>query len=348
MKITDFDYELPPELIAQTPAPERTGARMLVVERATGKLHLETLVSDLPAWLRAGDRLVVNDTRVIPARLLGRRAETGGQVELLFSEPVGPHCWAALARPARRLRPGARIRIPGADYELEVATQGLGGRIEVRVPPDRDWLAELERLGRAPLPPYIHRDLHEPEAPAGRDRYQTVFAAQPGAVAAPTAGLHFTPQLLAQLAASGVPHTTLTLHVGLGTFRPITADDPREHEMESERYDLSATAVTEIQATRAAGGRIVAVGTTSTRTLETAARCRNGLAPGPGRSNLFIYPPFEFRLVDALLTNFHLPRSTLLMLVAAFAGRDLILAAYRQAVAARFRFYSYGDCMLIL
>jgi S-adenosylmethionine:tRNA ribosyltransferase-isomerase len=346
VRLEDLDYFLPPELIAQHPAPLREGARMLVVERASGRLYDEE-VRGLPAWLRAGDVLALNETRVRPARIVARRLPTGGRVELLFVRPDleegGSPTWRVLARPARHARIAGRLEIGNGDLELEVVSEGAGGERRVRVVRG-DLPATLARQGDVPLPPYIHR------APTveDRDRYQTVYARVEGAVAAPTAGLHFSEALLAQLAARGVRSERVLLHVGPGTFRPITGD-PSRHAMDEEYFEVSAEAATSLDRARRAGGRRVAVGTTAVRALESACDARGGaLGPASGWTRKFIRPPYEFRAVDALMTNFHLPRTTLLLLVAAFAGEDLLRRAYAHAVEQRYRFYSYGDAMLVV
>lgn len=345
MLLRDFDYSLPDDRIAQEPAP-RGESRLLVLDAEGGGRHRR--VSDLPDLLHPGDLLVVNDTRVIPARLFGRRVTEeggeGGRVEILLVERVegGLHrdCeWEALAKPGRKARPGTRLRFEGG-LSAEVLTKLGDGRHRVRFSePVEPW---LDRLGHVPLPPYIKR----PDRPEDRDRYQTVFADRPGAVAAPTAGLHLTPELLRRLEARGVPTARVTLHVGIGTFKPVTAELVHEHVMDEERYEVPEGTAAAVREVRRRGGRVVAVGTTVVRTLETAARDDGAVEAGAGRTGLFIYPGFRFRAVDALLTNFHLPRSSLLMLVAAFAGRERVLAAYREAIEEGYRFYSYGDAML--
>jgi S-adenosylmethionine:tRNA ribosyltransferase-isomerase len=338
----DLDYALPPELIAQRPPPRREDARLLVVNRATGGLR-DDRVSGLPDRLRAGDLLVVNETRVRPARLDVVR-ETGGRVELLLVRPEADGTWLALARPARHAAPGARLTMRGGGLVLEVTAAGEDGARRVCVV-EGDLGLALDRVGRIPLPPYIRRAADA----ADRDRYQTVFARVDGAVAAPTAGLHFTDALFAALAARGVSRTELLLHVGPGTFRPLPDGDPSAHRMDPEWFEVPAAAAEAMRAARAAGGRIVAVGTTSVRAIESACDAHGG-EPGPaaGWTRKFIVPPYRFQGVDALLTNFHLPRTTLLLLVAAFAGPELVRRAYAHAVAERYRFYSYGDAMLIV
>lgn len=344
MRLEDLDYDLPEALIAQHPAARREDARLLVVERATGALH-DQQVSDLPRWLRAGDVLALNETRVRPARLFVRRP-TGGRVELLFVRPEsGPgECWRVLARPARHASPGAVLTLAEAGLELEVTGEGEQGERVVRVRAGSLDDA-LRAHGAIPLPPYIRR---EPEA-ADVERYQTVYARVDGAVASPTAGLHFTPALLAALAAQGVGTARVLLHVGPGTFRPVTADDPARHRMDEEWFEVTAEAAAALAAARAGGGRIVVVGTTSVRALESAADACGGF-PGAssGWTRKYIHPPYAFQAADALMTNFHLPRTTLLLLVGAFAGPELLRAAYAHAVRERYRFYSYGDAMLVV
>jgi S-adenosylmethionine:tRNA ribosyltransferase-isomerase len=349
MRVADFDFDLPPELIAQEPASTRDRSRLLVVDRAAGEFH-ETVFADIGRWLRRGDLLVVNDTRVFPARLVGHRAASGGRVELFLVREEEPGVWEVLARPAARVRPGDRLAFGDGDDRLEadVVERRDGGRRAVRFPAaDRFWVL-LDRWGRTPLPPYIRRDEAEPERRYDRDRYQTVYARERGAIAAPTAGLHFTPELLQDLDREGVERTAVTLHVGYGTFQPVRVERVEDHRVEPEYYDVPEAAAGAVNRARHDGRRVVVVGTTTTRALESAVDDAGRLHAGPGRSDLFIRPGHEFRAVDALITNFHLPRSSLLMLVAAFASRDLILAAYRHAVDRGFRFYSYGDAMLIV
>jgi len=334
----DFDYELPPERIAQHPAP-RGASRLLVLDREGPERHRH--VRDLPELLRPGDLLVINDTRVIPARLFGRRAG-GGQIEILLTGKAGDRDWDALVKPGRRARPGTVITL---DEKLtaEVLEKEETGRHRLRFSEPIEL--HLERLGHMPLPPYIQR---EDEA-EDRDRYQTVWAKNPGAIAAPTAGLHFTRELLDQLTAAGIEIAEVTLHVGLGTFKPVTAERVEDHRMETERWQVGETTVEAIRRTRERGGRVVAIGTTVVRTLESAALAGGGeVRAGSGATELFITPGFEFQVVDVLLTNFHLPKSTLLMLVSAFAGKERVLAAYEEAIRESYRFYSYGDAMLVV
>ena len=337
MLTRDFDYELPPERIAQRPAP-RGESRLLVLDAEGPARHRR--MRDLPELVGPGDLLVVNDTRVIPARLFARRMPGGGRVELLLVDKVGEREWDALAKPGRRARPGTPLDLGGGLTAVTAARPAEGdGRL--RVVFSEPVEPHLDRLGHVPLPPYIKRA----DEAADRERYQTVYARSPGAIAAPTAGLHFDEELLAAVEARGTAIAPLTLHVGIGTFKPVTAALVHEHRMEAERYEIPEAAAEAIARTRAAGGREVAVGTTVVRALEAAARDDGTVPAGPGRTDLFITPGHRFRVVDALLTNFHLPRSTLLMLVCAFAGRERVLAAYREAIAEGYRFYSYGDAM---
>ena len=342
MRLEALDYELPPDRIAQHPAAQRDQARLLVVDRSDGALH-DARVAEIGRWLRPGDALALNETRVRPARLRLRRA-SGGQVELLVVRPDAGGTWRVLARPAKKAPLGERLADAGDALVLEVVEAGDRGERLVRVAAG-DLGEALEREGEVPLPPYIHR---APEA-ADRERYQTVFARVEGAVAAPTAGLHFTPALLAALAAAGVEVVRVLLHVGPGTFRPVTEGDPRRHRMDEEYFEVPDATAAALDAARARGGRVVAVGTTTVRALESACDLHDGaLGPGSGWTRKYIVPPYEFRAVDALLTNFHLPRTTLLLLVAAFAGEDLLRRAYAHAIAAGYRFYSYGDAMLVV
>jgi S-adenosylmethionine:tRNA ribosyltransferase-isomerase len=346
VKSSEFDYCLPPELIAQQPPPERTAARMMVVDRRAGTFG-DHGVNDLPSFLRAGDLLVMNETRVIPARLFGRRPDTGGKVEVLLVEEREPGLWEAMYRAAGRPRAGLELLFDGVGA-ARIDGMEPAGRVLLRFPPGTPVWDLIEAHGAVPLPPYIRREARSAAYAGDRERYQTVYARHPGAIAAPTAGLHFTQALLDVLAQRGVARAAVTLHVGPGTFRSVACEDVENHAMESERYAVGEDAARLINGLDRAHGRVVAVGTTTVRACESAARATGRVEAGEGRTSLFIRPPFDFRVTDALLTNFHLPRSTLLMLVSAFAGRDLILEAYRAAVDRRYRFYSYGDCMLIV
>lgn len=340
MRIDEFTFELPEELIAQEPVEPRDAARLLVLHRETG--HLEhRIFHDLPDYLRPGDILVLNDTKVIPARLRGRKAGTGGQVEVLLVHRRSECEWEALVRPGRRIPPGTRLDF-GPGLEAEVGSRLEEGRRLLRFFCEGPFGAELARRGEMPTPPYIKRPLSDP------DQYQTVYARWEGSVAAPTAGLHFTPQLLEEVRRRGVEVVYLTLHVGPGTFLPVRSERVEEHRLHAEYYAVREEAAAAINAARAQGGRIVAVGTTVVRILETVAEPGGRIQPGEGWTDLFIYPGYVFRAVDVLVTNFHLPRSTLLLLVAAFAGREKILESYRVAVQERYRFFSFGDAMLIL
>ena len=346
----DFDYPLPPELVAQQPLERRDRSRLMVLRRAGGVVE-HHVFAELPALLRSGDVLVINDTRVVPARFFARRA-TGGAIEGLFLGEAEPGRWEAMLKNAGKCSPGERLGIEGApDAHLVLQANLGGGRWTMQLDPPQPAGDILEKVGAAPLPPYIRRERRVDQA--DRKRYQTVYAARAGAVAAPTAGLHFTESLLGELASAGIQTVNVTLHVGLGTFAPVKADRLEEHQMHTERYELSAPAAKALNAARAEGRRIVAVGTTSVRVLETTADAEGRFVPAVGQTDIFIRPPHEFRAVDAMITNFHLPRSTLLMLVAAFCGPGscqgvkMILDAYAKAVAAGYRFYSYGDAMLI-
>jgi len=344
MDVRAFDFELPSELIAQEPSADRGAARLLCLNRETGAVAHATVAS-LPERLAPGDLVVVNDTRVFPARLLGHRIPSGGAVECLLISRIEGDTWEALMHPGQKLRPGGKIvfgRIHG-----EVLERRFFGRRVIRLWTDDGSPvdAAVDAIGHVPLPPYIKRD----DSAADRDRYQTVFARARGSVAAPTAGLHFNPALLEALAARGVDIARITLHVGYGTFQPVRVERVEDHRLEPERYEISEPAATAINAALDAGRRVVAVGTTTTRTLEAVAAAHGGrLVAAEGATDLFIYPGFEFKAIRGLLTNFHLPQSSLLMLVSAFAGREGVLHAYAEAVSRRYRFYSYGDAMLIV
>ena len=333
---SDFHYDLPQELIAQAPLRERRASRLLVLDGGSGTVD-DRLFADLPELVRPGDLLVFNDTRVLPARVIGRKP-TGGRVELLLERLLGPRSALVHLQASKKPAPGSHVELPGG------ARARVGGRraelTEIEL--DRNVVAFFEAHGQTPLPPYIARMPDE----ADRERYQTVFARAPGAVAAPTAGLHFDSALLDLLAARGVDRTFVTLHVGAGTFAPVRTERVEDHELHAEWLEVTAAACAAVERCRARGGRVVAVGTTSVRALETAAR-GGKVTPVAGDTRLYIYPGFEFRVVDAMVTNFHLPESSLLMLVCAFAGREQTLAAYRHAVAQRYRFFSYGDAMLV-
>ena len=343
MRISDFDYELPPEAIAQEAMEPRDAARLMRLPRAGGA-PTDHVFRDLPRLLRAGDLLVVNRSRVFPARLLGRRAG-GGQAEVLLLRPEGDERWEAMVRPGRRLRPGDVVAVDDdLSVAIETEARGEDGRRRVRLAAKSGAVAAaLERAGHVPLPPYIRR----PDRRDDRDRYQTVYARETGSVAAPTAGLHFTPALLDALRAAGIDVAEVVLHVGPGTFRPVTADEVEDHRLEGEPYVIPPETAEAIVAARARGARVVAVGTTVVRTLEAAARDDGTVDAGAGETDLVIRPGFRFRTTDALVTNFHLPRSSLLLLVAAFAGRERVLDAYAEAVRRAYRFYSYGDAMLL-
>jgi S-adenosylmethionine:tRNA ribosyltransferase-isomerase len=348
VRVADFDFHLPHELIAQHPAPERTASRLMVVHRATGDI-IAGHTADLPDLLAPGDLVVVNDTRVFPARLLGRRDPSGGRVECLLLRRLDEHRWDALVHPGQKLRPGRLVRFErgGILLEAEMLDQRTFGRRTIRLwRPDGGHVdAAIDALGDVPLPPYIRRAADSRD----RERYQTVYASIRGSVAAPTAGLHFDEAMLARLDAQGIERTAITLHVGYGTFQPVRTTEVEEHRIDPEPYEITPPAAARIARALDAGRRIVSVGTTTTRTLEAVAREHEGrVCADAGLADLFIYPGFRFRVVGALLTNFHLPQSSLLMLVCAFGGRDLVLEAYRRAVSERFRFYSYGDAMLLI
>ncbi|MXX70498.1 MAG: tRNA preQ1(34) S-adenosylmethionine ribosyltransferase-isomerase QueA [Gemmatimonadetes bacterium] len=341
---SDFDYELPPGRVARYPAAHRADSRLLVLSRSTGRIEHRRF-RDLPGLMGAGDLLVVNDTRVFPARLLGRKP-TGAAGEVLLLRPAESNddrVWEALVRPGRKLKPGRLLRV-APELAVRVLSACPDGRRIVRLESGMDASEALRRFGHTPLPPYIERD----DEPLDRERYQTVYARHEGSVAAPTAGLHFTQALLDEVAGLGVARTALTLHVGTATFRPVEVDDPAHHGMDAEHYVVPDAAAREYRRCRERGGRVWAVGTTVVRTLESVAEGGGRIRAGAGTTDLFIRPPFEFRAVDCLVTNFHLPRSTLLMLVAAFADIDTVRAAYAEAIATGYRFYSYGDAMALL
>jgi S-adenosylmethionine:tRNA ribosyltransferase-isomerase len=337
----DYEFALPPDRVAQVPAERRDQSRLMVVDRTTG-IIVHRRFADLTSLTAPGDTLVINTTRVMRARLLGTR-ESGGKAEVFLLKPLGDDRFEALVHPGGKLKPGRVVHVaPELDVEILEVTERRSRVVRLRTPlPVAD---AIERFGHVPLPPYIGRD----DVASDIERYQTVYARQSGSVAAPTAGLHFTPELLATLAASGVSRADLLLHVGAGTFKPVEADDPADHVMHEEWYRLDDAAATTLNATRARGGRIWAVGTTSVRTLESAVNADGSFEPRSGDTRIFIRPPYEFRAVDKLITNFHLPRSTLIMLVAAFAGYDLTMRAYRTALDEGYRFYSYGDAMVVV
>jgi len=344
--VSDFDFELPPELIAQQPPAERGASRMLTLSRNSGAWQ-DSWFEDLPALLQEGDVLVLNDSRVIPARLFGVRPATAGKVEVLLTEQVSDWEWRALVRPARRMTMGQELAFAAPDGEellhATVAAHGEFGERLLRFKPVEDFFARLEVLGHVPLPPYIRR----PDQPLDRERYQTVFARRHGSIAAPTAGLHFTPGILERIRARGVLITHLTLHVGLGTFQPVRVPEVSEIRLHAESYSLPAETALQVNRALSEGRRVVAAGTTTVRTLEHCATIGR-MEAHTGTTSIFLSPGYRFQVAGALLTNFHLPQSTLLMLVSAFAGREKTLAAYRHAVQNGYRFFSYGDCMLII
>lgn len=339
MKTSDFYFDLPEELIAQTPLERRDASRLLCLDKTSGAME-HRVFTELPELLRPGDCLVMNDSRVLPARLLGAR-ETGGAAELLLLRDLGAGKWECLARPGKKLRPGAKVHFGEGELEAEILETTEGGNRIVQFKFQGIFLEALERLGKMPLPPYIKTELEDGE------RYQTVYSKELGSAAAPTAGLHFTKELLGKIADMGVRECFVTLHVGLGTFRPVKAEDIEEHEMHSEFCIMSEDTARIITETKRNGGRVVCVGTTSCRTVESFANEDGTMDAKSGWTNIFIYPGYRFKCLDALITNFHLPESTLIMLVSALAGREHVLAAYKEAVARRYRFFSFGDAMFI-
>ena len=355
MDVADFDFELPAALIAQEPADERSASRLLVLNRNSGEIH-DSVFRELGRFLNAGDVLVLNDTRVFPARLLGHRVPSGGAVECLLVGQLptpGAHVdgrselWEALMHPGQKLKPGARVVFEGEGARLhgEVLGRHFHGRRTIRLwAEEGDVRAAIDQLGHIPLPPYIKRG----DQPADRERYQTVYARARGSVAAPTAGLHFTPALIRDLETRGISHVEITLHVGYGTFKPVRVDRVEDHVMDAESVTVTAAAADQLTTALRDNRRVIAVGTTTTRALESLEIDGGRVLPASGTTELFIRPGHRFRIVQGLVTNFHLPRSSLLMLVSAFAGRERVLAAYRHAVAAGYRFYSYGDAMLIV
>ncbi|MEI9815392.1 MAG: tRNA preQ1(34) S-adenosylmethionine ribosyltransferase-isomerase QueA [Acidobacteriota bacterium] len=330
MRLSDFDFLLPPELIAQEPLPDRAGARMLIVDRAAGTFR-DAQFRDFPGYVMPGDCLILNNTRVFPSRLLGTREGATGQVEIFLTRALGEGRWLALVKPGKKLRVGERVRIAD-DLHVEILDHGEFGERTVRLETSGDVYSALERAGHVPLPPYIRRA----DTAADRERYQTVFARERGSVAAPTAGLHFTPEVLEQCRAVGAEVAQVTLHVGLGTFAPLRTDVIEEVKLHSELVEVGPEAIAAMERAK----RVVAIGTTSVRAIESP--------PGLAETDIFISPGFRFQRTGAMLTNFHLPKSSLLVLVCAFAGTDLALSAYRHAVSERYRFFSYGDCMLII
>ncbi len=340
MKTHDFYYDLPDELIAQTPLQQRDGSRMLVLDKKTGAWQHRHFF-DLPEFLRPGDCLILNNSRVLPARLLGAREGTGGACEVLLLKDQGDKTWECLVRPGRRLRPGARIVFGDGALTAEIVSETEGGGRLVRFAYEGIFLEVLERLGKMPLPPYIKEELQDQE------RYQTVYSKVSGSAAAPTAGLHFTPELLEKIRGMGVNVGYVTLHVGLGTFRPVSAEDVLDHEMHSEYCEIPQETADLINETKKNGGRVICVGTTSCRTVESWAGEDGTMKACSGWTKIFIYPGYRFKVLDALVTNFHLPESTLVMLVSALAGRENILAAYEEAVREKYRFFSFGDSMFI-
>lgn len=341
MKTSDFDYHLPPELIAQVPLEPRDQSQIMVLERNRGSIEHRRF-ADLVDYLKAGDVLVCNDSRVIPARLKGKKADSGGKVELLLLRQLDNAVWEALLKPAKRVAVGTKLEIGDSESKVwaEITGEGEGGIKVIRFPEE----IRLPKLGKIPLPPYIRTPL------ADEERYQTVYARVPGSVAAPTAGLHFTPRLLERIEQKGIELLFVTLHVGLDTFRPVREEDPLKHPIHKEYGIVTKEVASRLAQARGEGRRIICVGTTTVRIIEGAAQAsqKSHLEPFEGGVSLFILPGYQFRMVDALITNFHLPRSTLLMLVAAFAGKDFIINAYEEAIARKYRFYSFGDAMLIL
>lgn len=341
MKKSDFNYDLPEELIAQTPLERRDGSRLLVLDKATGQTEHRHFY-EIGAYLNPGDCLVVNDTRVIPARLYGQKSETGGAAEVLLLKDLGQNVWECIVYPGKRLKAGAKLTFGDGRLKATILQVLENGNRVIEFSYEGIFLEILNQLGEMPLPHYIKEKLTDP------DRYQTVYSKEPGSAAAPTAGLHFTPELIEGLKSQGILFASVTLHVGLGTFRPVKEEEITDHVMHSEQYFVSPETAETINRARQAGGRIIAVGTTSCRTLETVADETRIIHPGQGSTDIFIYPGYSFKAIDGLITNFHLPESTLVMLVSALAGRESILNAYQIAVKERYRFFSFGDAMLIL
>ncbi len=340
MKTSDFYYELPPQLIAQDPLEDRSGSRLLVLDKETGRTE-HHIFKEITGFLNPGDCLVINDTKVIPARLIGEKEETGAKIEVLLLKRGENDVWETLVKPGRKAKPGTRISFGGGLLVGEVVDIVEEGNRLIRFEYEGIFEEILDRLGQMPLPPYITHQLKE------KDRYNTVYAAHEGSAAAPTAGLHFTPQLLKEIEKKGVDIARVTLHVGLGTFRPVKVDDVENHHMHSEFYMIDAEAAEKINRAKENGGRIICVGTTSCRTIESAAEQDGHIRPCSGWTDIFIYPGYQFKVLDCLITNFHLPESTLIMLVSALAGKEHVLAAYEEAVKERYRFFSFGDAMFI-
>ncbi len=345
MRLSDFDYELPEELIAQQPLERRDASRMLVLNREE-QTWKDSKFERLSEYVGAGDVIVINNTRVFPARLVGQREPSGGRVEVLLIRELEPSVWEALVRPAQRLKQGARLRFGNSTLRAEVLEGLERGLRQLRFEGDRPPETLINELGQTPLPPYIKRPLGA--STEDGERYQTVFASEKGAIAAPTAGLHFTPQVIESLLARQARVVEITLHVSYGTFEPVRVDGIEQHQVAPEFFRIGEEAARVINESRAQGGRVIAIGTTTSRALESAVGAEGSIEPGGRQAELTIKPGFKFRVTDALLTNFHLPRSSLLLLVCAFAGRNFTLEAYRYAVAAHFRFYSYGDCMFVI
>ncbi|MEP6921868.1 MAG: tRNA preQ1(34) S-adenosylmethionine ribosyltransferase-isomerase QueA [bacterium] len=345
MQISQIDYELPDELVAQEPLEQRDASRMLVLDRAK-KGWTDSSFRQLPDYIRPDDVLVINNTRVFPARLIGQRDPSLGRVEVLLVRELEPFVWEALVRPGRRLKQGSRIQFGRSRLRAEMLDEPGEGVRRLRFECSGVWESVLDEIGETPLPPYINRP--KGSSAADRERYQTVYARASGAIAAPTAGLHFTPLIIEQAIARGAKVVEITLHVGYGTFEPVHVSDSEQHRVAAERFEISEEAARTINTARGRGGRVLAVGTTTTRALEASASAQGVLEAANSSAELTITPGYKFRMVDALLTNFHLPRSSLLLLVSAFAGTEFVLDAYRHAVASRYRFYSYGDCMLLI
>lgn len=340
MTTKDFYYDLPPELIAQTPLTDRTASRLLVVNKKTGKLAHKHFY-DIVDYLNPGDCLVMNNTRVIPARLYGSKEKSGGKIEFLLLKRIGIDTWEVILKPGKKAKPGSRFEFGGGLLHAEVLSVAEDGKRIVKFEYDGIWEELLDKLGEMPLPPYIKEKLTD------KERYQTVYSKIEGSAAAPTAGLHFTKELLEKIKAKGVKLAYLTLHVGLGTFRPVSAERIEDHIMHTEYYEISAETAEIINSCRKNGGRIIAVGTTSVRTLETVAEDTGKIKAASGETNIFIYPGYKFKIVDCIITNFHLPESTLMMLVSAFAGKENIFNAYETAVKEKYRFFSFGDAMYL-